>query len=108
MQPKQIVVNSKTGKLSLWPMKQKMVEREVEFHLGKLSQEFEDGNLSEKCVFNVDKTHFMIDTNDGRTLTMKSYKSVIYADVVSGVEGIIMMVMLGGFLWLQLEVEKLR
>lgn len=104
MQSKQIVVRSTAKKLSLCPMKQKLVERKVSFHLEKLSRELEDGTLAEECVFHADKTRFVTDNNDVRTFAKKSDESVKFADVVRGDERLIMMVMFRGCPRLHLEV----
>jgi len=64
--------------------------------LGKLQQEFNPGELDEDCVFNADETHFVIDQRNHKTLAMKGEASVKYADVVSGDEGMTMMVLISG------------
>lgn len=46
-------------------------------------------------MFNADKTHFVVDTNESRTITPKNDEDVILTDVVSRNEGMTMMVMLG-------------
>ena len=84
-----------------------MVEGEVAYHLGKVSREFQDGTLCEDCVFNADETHFVIDTHDGHTLAMKGDETVKFAQVVSGDEGMKMMVMLGGCHRSHLEVPMI-
>lgn len=96
MQLKQIILRSKAGKLSSCPVKQEMVEQEIAFHLRKLSREFGDGTLTEECVFNSNETYLVIDNNYGRTLAMGGDESVVFADVVSGDEGMTMMFMPGG------------
>ena len=78
------------------PMKQEMVEHEVAYHFGDVSSEFQDGTLCEECVFNVDETHFVIDTNDEHTLAQEGKETVKFAQVVSGDERMTLMVMLGG------------
>lgn len=47
-------------------------------------------------MFNADETHFVIAQKDGPTLAMKVYEDVSFAYVVSGDDGLIMMLMLGG------------
>lgn len=52
--------------------------------------------LGEGYVYNVDETHFKIDTNSRKTVAMCGDDSVKYADFVSGDNGITIIVMLGG------------
>lgn len=97
-------MRSKAGKLSLCPLKQEMVVRETAFHLGKLSSEIGNGIPRKQSVFNADETHYVIDNSDGRTLAMKGDQPIKFRDVVSGDEGMVMMVLLGGSLRLHLRV----
>lgn len=84
------------GKLSVSATKQEIIDLEVAYHLGRLYREFENGDLNEEDSYNADETHFKLDTNDGRTLAMKGDESVRFADIVSGEDGMTMMLLLGG------------
>lgn len=73
-----------------------LVEPEVAYHLGKLSQDFRSGRIHEDDVSNADETQFQIDLNDGRTLEMRGDHNIRFADVVSGDQGMTMMLLIGG------------
>ena len=96
MQKNNIVCRMQVGKLSVSAAKQQLIDREVAFHLGGLCRDFNSGVLHEEDVYNADETHFKIDTNDGRTLAMRGDEEVRFADVVSGDDGMTMMLLLGG------------
>lgn len=74
-----------------------MDEREAAFHFEKLSREVGDGPSAKECVLNMDETNFVIDSDDGRTLALKSDESFKFIDAVRKDEEITMMVMLGVF-----------
>lgn len=92
MEAQNVVVRSKSGNLSLSSNKQEMIDWEIAYHIWELQQDFESG-ISEECDFDADETHFRIDTHVGRTLSIDEF--VKYADVVSGSDGMTMMLMLG-------------
>lgn len=96
MQRNNIVSRNQAGKLSVSPAKQEVIEREVAFHLGQLRRDFQSGSIHEENVFNADETHFKIDTNDGKTLAMRGDEHIRFSDVVSGDDGMTMMLLLGG------------
>ena len=96
MQSNKIVSRSQTGKLMVSPAKQELIEREVAFHLGSLKRDFDAGVLNEADIYKADETHFCIDQHDHRTLSRRSDSDVKYADVVSGDDGMTMMVLIGG------------
>lgn len=66
------------------------------YHLGCLKRGFESRELEEGMVENADETHFVFNMDNGRTLGLKGDEHVKYADVVSGDEGITMMVNIMG------------
>ncbi|OWY93114.1 hypothetical protein PHMEG_00037609, partial [Phytophthora megakarya] len=72
------------------------IERQVAYHLGQLQREFASGELDENCVENIDETHFVIDFDNGRTLGFIGETQIRYADVVSGGEGMTMVVRISG------------
>lgn len=65
-------------------------------HLGELKKGFSDGTLDENWVENVDETHFVIDFDNGKTLGFGGEAQVKCADVVSGGEGMTMVVRISG------------
>lgn len=88
-------------------VKQEILELEAAVHLGKLSEEFGDGNLSGECVLNADETHFVIDVIDVCLLAMKDDALVKFAHVLREDYGITMMVMLGGCVCTHSEVSMI-
>ncbi|ETN13348.1 hypothetical protein PPTG_22340 [Phytophthora nicotianae INRA-310] len=72
------------------------IEKDVAFHLGELQRGFADGSLDENEIENIDETHFIVDFDNGKTLGSSGDKTVKYADVVSGDEGMAMVVRLSG------------
>jgi hypothetical protein len=91
-----IVVRSKTGKLSVSPEKREFIDRSCVYHLGIVKRAFENGDLKEEMVENWDETHFVINLDNGKTLGLIGEKSIKYADVVSGGEGMTMLVRITG------------
>ncbi|KAL2642890.1 hypothetical protein R1flu_010477 [Riccia fluitans] len=91
-----IVCRVQSGKLTTSPEREQHMEMTVAHHLGKLFREFTDGQLDEDMVENVDETHFIINMDNGRTLGFQGDQEVQYADVVSGVQGMIMIVRMFG------------
>lgn len=91
-----IVSRALTGKLQLSPAKEEFIQKEVAYHLGKLARAFRSGELQEDDVENADETHFVINLDNGRTLGFKGAEEVKWVDVVSGGEGMTMVVRLSG------------
>ncbi|KAE9165728.1 hypothetical protein PF005_g29485, partial [Phytophthora fragariae] len=91
-----IVLRTQTGKKQVSEAKQREIEQAVASHLGKMKRGFEDGSLNEDTVENIDETHFVIDFDIGKTLGFVGEKKVKYADVVSGGEGMTMVVRISG------------
>ncbi|EGZ16438.1 hypothetical protein PHYSODRAFT_502225 [Phytophthora sojae] len=97
MEAHQIVLRTQTGKRQLSQPKILHIEKEVAFHLGELQRGFADGSLDENAIENIDETHFVIDFDTGKTLGFSGEQQTKYADVVSGGEGMTMVVrLLGG------------
>lgn len=92
----QIVSRAHTGKLLLSPAKELFIEKEVAYHLGQIAREFWSNSVDENDIGNADETHFLINVDNCRTLGFSGDVSVKYADVVSGGEGITMVVRLSG------------
>lgn len=91
-----IVSRRLTGKHCVSRSKQDQIEKEVAYHLGQLAKGFREGLLDENNVENADETHFVINVDNGRTLGFSGEEDVKYADVVSGGEGMTMLVRLTG------------
>jgi hypothetical protein len=68
----------------------------VAYHLGDVGRRFKSGELDENMVENVDETHFILNMDDGKTLGFVEDDQIKYADVVSGGEGMTMIVRLTG------------
>eukprot|EP00171_Calliarthron_tuberculosum_P003520 IDg3520t1 len=54
------------------------------------------GQIDENDLGNADETHFLFNVDNGRTLGFAGQSEVKYADVVSGGEGMTMLVRLSG------------
>jgi len=91
-----IVGRRQCGKLMVAQPKQIEMEQPVAYHLGVLSREITSGALDEDLLENVDETHFVINMDDGRTLSFIGANDVRYADVSSGNDAITMVVRLTG------------
>lgn len=91
-----IVGRKQCGKLMISPVKQEKLEKEVAYHLGAVKRAFDAGELDEDLVENVDETHFVVNMDNGRTLSFIGCSEVKYADVSSGGEGMTMMVRIKG------------
>nr|CCA24803.1 predicted protein putative [Albugo laibachii Nc14] len=65
-------------------------------HISAMKRGFASGALNEDTIESIDKTHFVIDFDNGRTLEFVGEKQIKYADVVSGGEGMTMVVRLSG------------
>lgn len=91
-----IVVRRQAGKLATSPEKQTFIEKSVAHHLGELKRGFESGALKEEMIENADETHFIFNMDNGRTIGFRGDEEIKYADLVSGDEGITMMVRLTG------------
>lgn len=91
------IARAQTGKRSLSPEKQEIIEKSVVYHLGVVKRAFENGEFSEDLVSKADETHFLFNMDDGKTIGMFGDGILKYADFVSVNEGMKMMVhILGG------------
>ena len=77
------------------------------YHLGTLKRGFEAGDLVENLVENSDETHFLPNMDNGRTIGLRGQESVKYAAVISGDEGINMMVRVPGGVHGRIEAPML-
>lgn len=96
MQNNNIVMRAQSGKLMMSPEKTTLMEREVSSFLGCISKQFQSGVLTEDHVFNMDETHFCVNMDNGKTLTVRGHQEVKYADVSSGGVGMTMVVLISG------------
>ena len=92
----QIVSRAQKGKLLVSPEKRERIERDVAYHLGQTALEFRSGTINENDISNADETHFLINLDKHRTLGRCGETAVKYADVVSGCQGMTMMVCIYG------------
>ncbi|GMF64501.1 unnamed protein product [Phytophthora lilii] len=65
-------------------------------YLGELKRGFESGLYDENTAENIGEIHFVVDFDNGKTLGFGGEKQVKNADVVSGGEGMIMVVRISG------------
>lgn len=91
-----IVSRAHTGKYRMSPQKELEIEIDVSRHLGKLKRMLSSGEVDENNIGNADETHFVVNMDNGRTLGFAGSSDVKYADVVSGGEGMTMLVRLSG------------
>ena len=79
-----IVLLSQRGYLSCSPEKELQIERSTVYHLGVLKRGFETGLFDENLMENIDKTHFVVNMDNDRTLGFWSDTLIKYAEVVLG------------------------
>nr|CCA17904.1 predicted protein putative [Albugo laibachii Nc14] len=94
MENHQFLLWVQKGKEQVSAGKQRIIEQQVAAHFGELKRDFDSGALNEDIIENIDETHFVIDFYNGRTFGFVGEKQIKYADVVSGGEGIMMVVRL--------------
>ena len=87
---------SQCGKKRLSPGKEIQLEREIAYHLNYLARQFRTKQIDENDVENADETHVVIDMYNGSTLGFTGDEGVKYADVVSGGEGMTLLVRRSG------------
>ncbi|CAM6124006.1 unnamed protein product [Calypogeia fissa] len=91
-----ITQRKQTGKLATSPAHQEFMERTVAYHIGIVQRQFQAGELNEDMVENIDETHFVFNMDNGKTLGFLGDTEVKYANVVSGGEGMTLVVRLSG------------
>eukprot|EP00737_Agarophyton_chilense_P003809 gb/GEZJ01004563.1/.p1 GENE.gb/GEZJ01004563.1/~~gb/GEZJ01004563.1/.p1 ORF type:complete len:146 (-),score=13.63 gb/GEZJ01004563.1/:648-1085(-) len=96
MERSNIVNRAQCEKLMILTGKQEKIEREVAYHLGVLSGDFRSNRLREDDIFNADETLFCMNVDMHKTLALAGDTNFRYADVVSGDDGITMMVLMSG------------
>lgn len=90
------VVRRQTGTLQLSPAVLPMIEKLAAFIIGQVVREIQSGSLNDNEIENGDETHFMMKMDDGRTLRICGDEQVKYADVLSGGDGMTMLVRITG------------
>ena len=91
-----LLIRLQAVSIAFSPEKQLFIEKTVAFHLGKLKRGFESSDLNEGLVENADETYFIFNMDNGRTVGFRVHEKVKYSDVLSGDEGITMMVRISG------------
>lgn len=91
-----IFCRTQNGKLMVSPGRCEIIDRQLKFHIGQLYRDLKYGSLNEEDIFNSDETHFVIYLHRNHTLAKRGEKEIKYADVLSGGDGMTMMVTLGG------------
>ena len=64
----------------------------VAYHMHELHRGFKSGELCEEMIYNMDENQFIINFDNGRTLGFRGDENVKYANLVSGGEGMTMIV----------------
>ncbi|DAZ99244.1 TPA: hypothetical protein N0F65_008111 [Lagenidium giganteum] len=92
------VPRHQSGKLRVTIAKEEATEKEVATHLGKMKRLFERGILEDDMMTNMGETHMLINMDNDVCLAFKGQETVSYQDVVSGGQGMTLVVKLrGGF-----------
>ena len=91
-----IVIRKQSGALARSESHKFHTDQMIAYHLGQLERDFHDGNLVEDMVENMDETHFVFNMDDHTTLGFIGQAKVNYADVVSGGEGMTMVLRISG------------
>nr|PNR52749.1 hypothetical protein PHYPA_009124 [Physcomitrium patens] len=102
-----IVGKKQTGKLMVHPDRQAHIDKTIVFHLGQVKRDFENGPVSEDFGENVDETHFVVNMDNGKTLGFRGDDSVKNTNVVSGGQGMTMIVHLSREVRASIEVLML-
>ncbi|DAZ96857.1 TPA: hypothetical protein N0F65_008288 [Lagenidium giganteum] len=85
-----------TGKKQVSGEKMRQIKEEVAIHLGVLQRGFDNGELNEDTIENINETHFMIDFHTRKALGFVGETFIKYANVVFGCEGMAMVVQITG------------
>lgn len=89
-----LVIRRHVGKHAVSPGKGTFLRKTVAFHLVMLKRGFKSELFHEDLNKHADETHFSFRMDNGRTIGFRGDECFKYADVVSGNEGIKMMVRL--------------
>lgn len=91
-----VVCRTQIGNLLNSPAKQQEIDLSIVCHLAQLKWEFENGELEDDLVFNMDENSFHVDMDDSKTLDWRGVFDCKYHDVTSGGKNFTCMVHLGG------------
>ena len=91
-----IILLSQSKRLTCSPQKKREIEIHTTFHLGVLHRGFSNGTFNGNLMENIDRTHFVVNMNDGRTLGFRGDITVSYAEVVSGRYSMTMVIRISG------------
>ena len=78
------------------PGKEAHIEMSVAYHMGELHRVFKSGKLREELIYDMDKTTFVTNFDNGRTLGFRGDENVKYAAAASGGEGMVMILHITG------------
>jgi hypothetical protein len=87
-----IVVREVCGKLRVSPDKEVQIEKAVAFHLGEMKRLFDNPEISDDMLENIDETHFTVDLSNSKTLGIKGEPTCKFLDIVSSGNGMTMIV----------------
>ena len=87
-----IVLLSQRGRLSCSLEKELQIKRATTYHLGVLLRGLESEVFDDKLMENVNKTHFIVNLDNGCTLEFRGDTTVKYAKVVSGGDSMTMVI----------------
>ena len=79
-----IILLSQTCHLTCSLEKEIQIERNAVYHLGVLKRGFDSCLFDKNLMENIDETHFVINIDNGRTLSFQGDTSTKYTEVVSG------------------------
>ncbi|DAZ98192.1 TPA: hypothetical protein N0F65_005324 [Lagenidium giganteum] len=84
------------GKLAVSEEKKPSIVRSIAFYLGELKRTFDSGELQDDTTRNMDETHFIINMDNKTTLDFRGQSRIKYHDVVSGWEGMTLVLLRRG------------
>lgn len=90
-----ILSRTNTDKLRMTASKREIIHRKVAFHLGRLCQDFKTGRIHDNDIWHGDEKRLVIHLRLSTMLVFRGEKEV-NADVVSGDDGITLLVALNG------------
>jgi hypothetical protein len=91
-----IVLLSQRGNLSCSLEKERQIEMNTAYHLGVLQSGFQSRIFDENFLENLDKTHFTVNMDNGRTLRFRGDMVIKHADVVAGGDAMTMVIRISG------------
>lgn len=79
-----VILRTQSGKLHVLSKFQELIERRVLYFLCYVTGYLAPGTLKERTLKNCDKTHFVINDDDGNTLHFRQDQESCYYDITSG------------------------